>query len=449
MHYSKEIEEELEKIAKEIIKSDKIDEIGRKSREYTEEIIRASLEEIDEKIFRSLKRRVNYESKGKEARSIVTLQGEIRYKRRRYKSYKDGKSYYLLDILIGIMKYKRYSQEVMKRAIINGLELQSFQKAGEKTLEHLEIGISRSTVNRWTRECTFNEKEVKKQETEMIIITADGTYPHIKKGSIKELKVFNFYTIREEIGKNRYRIDSHIYSPRLQTNINRTWELLLEHIARIYDVSKIKRVYLAGDGAKWISKLINDELKAKSDWTVGKEKIFVIDKFHYVKSMRYITKKGKYHLSDIINYFRNGDITPFKKDKKMMELLEKNKFKENFEYIIRVSKNTVGWQDKNYFGCDMEMVMSHYICPRFKGIARKWSKNIFKYSYGLCLLKSNLLEIELEKEEELEYIEDIKFEFKDKEVYFGNFKDKSNVPVLNDWCNRGTRELFNKLIHSY
>ena len=116
----------------------------------------------------------------------------------------------MLDILIGIMKHKRYSQEVMKRAIKNGLELQSFQKAGEKTLEHLEIEISRSTVNRWTRECTFNEKEVKKQETEMIIITADGTYPHIKKGSIKELKVFNFYTIREEIGKNRYRIDSHI-----------------------------------------------------------------------------------------------------------------------------------------------------------------------------------------------------------------------------------------------
>lgn len=55
----------------------------------------------------------------------MTLQGEIRYKRRIYKSYKDGKSYYLLGILIGIMKHKRYSQEVMKRAIksatFNGL----------------------------------------------------------------------------------------------------------------------------------------------------------------------------------------------------------------------------------------------------------------------------------------------------------------------------------------
>ena len=58
-----------------------------------------------------------------------------------------------------------------------------------------------------------------------------------------------------------------------------------------------------------------------------------------------------------------------------------------------------------------------------------------------------LLEIELENEEELEYIENIKF--KDNEVYFENFKDKSNVSVLNDWCNKGTRELFNKLIHSY
>lgn len=35
--------------------------------------------------------------------------------------------------------------------------------------------------------------------------------------------------------------------------------------------------------------------------------------------------------------------------------------------------------------------------------------------------KRVLLEIELEKEAKLEYIGDIKLEFKDKEVYFGNF----------------------------
>ena len=60
-----------------------------------------------------------------------------------------------------------------------------------------------------------------------------------------------------------------------------------------------------------------------------------------------------------------------------------------------------------------------------------------------------MLEIKFEMEEENDYIDNIKLKFKDKELYFGDFKDKSNLSSVMDGKNSGMRTIFNSLIHSY
>lgn len=92
----------------------------------------------------------------------------------------------------------------------------------------------------------------------------------------------------------------------------------------------------------------------------------------------------------------------------------------------------------------MEMVMSHYICDRLKKSPKVWGKSIYKYSYGLCLLKNKKLEIKLEEENNIDYIETVKIKFKDKELYYGNYKDKSNVPLLDE----GNGGIKNWKVHS-
>ena len=85
MNYTIKYEEELIKISKELEKIDTIDKISELVKERTIILIRESLERLDERLFKDRKRKNEYESKGKDERTIVTLQGVIRYKRRRYK----------------------------------------------------------------------------------------------------------------------------------------------------------------------------------------------------------------------------------------------------------------------------------------------------------------------------------------------------------------------------
>ena len=47
----------------------------------------------------------------------------------------------------------------------------------------------------------------------------------------------------------------------------------------------------------------------------------------------------------------------------------------------------------------------------------------------------------------MDYIDNIKIRFKDKELYYGNYKDRSNIPLL-DEGNGGIRNwAINSLVH--
>lgn len=441
---------ELEKIAKELLKIEKIDEIGRKSQEISLDIIRSVLESIDEEIFKSRTRKEFYESKGKEERTIVFLQGAVTFKRRRYRDLKTGRNVYLLDVILGIIKRKRYTPEVIKLAIINALEMRSYKQAGVKTLGNIGIVIGKSSIYKWLQECTFKEKEGKKKECEVLTISADGTFPHINDtSSNKELKIFNFYSVREKIENNKYKIDSEIYSPRRQGAILRTWEQTLDYIAKVYDVSRIKKIYVCGDGAGWIKKIMDESIEFENNWIREKEIEYVIDKYHFKKELYGLPGQDKYQIEEILDYYKQGDVTPFKDDEWMLKELKKRENRVRAEYIIKNDEHTKGWYKEDYLGCNMEMVMSHYICNRFKGSPKIWGKMIYKYSYGLCLLKNKKLEITLEEEKDIDYIGNIKIRFKDKELYYGNYKDKSNLSSVMSGRDSGKKTLFTSLAHSY
>jgi len=439
---------DLEKIAKELIKIEKIDEIGRKSQEISLDIIKNVLESIDEEIFKSRTRKDFYESKGKEERTIVFLQGAVTFKRRRYHDLRYGKNVYLLDVILGLGKRKRYTPGVIKLAIENALEMRSYKQAGEKTLANIGIVIGRSSIYKWLQECIFEEKEIKKKECEVLTISADGTFPHINKTSKnKELKIFNFYSIREKTEKNKYKIDSEIYSPRRQGAILRTWEQTLDYIYKVYDVSKIKKIYVCGDGAGWIKKIMDESVEFKNNWIREIEIEYVIDKYHFKKELYGLPGQDKYQIEEILNYYKEGDVTPFKDDEWMKKELKTKENKRRAEYILKNDEYTQGWYKEDYLGCNMEMVMSHYICDRFKGSPKIWGKMIYKYSYGLCLLKNKKLNIKIEEEKDIDYIENIKIRFKDKELYYGNYKERSNMPLLNEG-NGGIRNwAINSLAH--
>lgn len=439
---------ELEKVAKELLKIEKIDEIGKKSQEISMEIIKNVLESIDEEIFKSRTRKENYESKGKEERTVVFLQGAVTFKRRRYHDLRYGKNVYLLDVILGLGKRKRYTPGVIRLAIENALEMSSYKQAGVKTLGNIGIVIGKSSIYKWLQECIFKEKEVKKKECEVLTISADGTYPHINKTSYnKEIKVFNFYSVREKIESNKYKIDSEIYSPRRQGTILRTWEQTLDYIAKVYDISKIRKVYVCGDGAGWIKKIMDESIEFENNWIREKEKEYVIDKYHFKKEVYGLPGQDKYKIEEILNYYKEGDVTPFKDDERMLKELKKRENRVRGEYIIKNDENTLGWHKEDYLGCNMEMVMSHYICNRFKGSPKRWGKMIYKYCYGLCLLKNKKLEIKLEEEKDIDYIENIKMRFKDKELYYGNYKERSNMPLLNEGTGGIKSWAINSLAH--
>ena len=108
-------------------------------REYCLKIAK-ELEEMDEEFFKSNFRKTNYKVKQFRFRSIITIFGEIRFRRRQYISkYTNQKNYYYVDDKIKLKRYQRISN-FMKKEILERVAIDSYQRVAN------DLDISKSTV---------------------------------------------------------------------------------------------------------------------------------------------------------------------------------------------------------------------------------------------------------------------------------------------------------------
>ena len=110
---------------------------------FASELIKFTLEEIDQQIQLSKERKRAWDIIRIDKRTIKTIIGTVTYKRRYYRNKNTKKYAYLLDESIGIIKYKRLGI-ILESKILEFANLLSFENAGKLTTDFNEV--SKQTV---------------------------------------------------------------------------------------------------------------------------------------------------------------------------------------------------------------------------------------------------------------------------------------------------------------
>lgn len=355
--------------------------------------IKSYIEELDYNYTNSIDRKKKYHIKDYCSRTILTIFGEITIKRHFFKSKLDGKSFCYIDRQLGLKKYE-YFDPYIRSLVIEKASQDSISKACRDINELIGNRVSlnkkysflsrQSARNIILNSITSYEEDKELDTPEEIYIIADEKWvstqrkqdgskhkknDHNKKVMVKSIVVFDGYN---KIGKRRYLTNKKVFASFDENIINES----LDYINNVYDVNKIKRIFIMGDGAKWI-KVLPQYYK----FTSKTEIYYCLDKFHFKQSLHHLAMSSKYEnylLKCILEDNKNSfDIlTNFIKENNPKR---EDTINKKYDYI------TNNWKDiqrlyKYNMSCPMESQISHNIASltssRPKGYSHKMLKII-------------------------------------------------------------------------
>ena len=407
--------------------------------EYAEQIIF----ELDE-------RKEKFESLEKDNRNIVSIFGEIQYKRRYYEDKENHNKVYLVDKLIGIEPKQRLLENVREKLIENAID-SSYEYSGEHAAYGVKISRQevKNEIENLNLEIPLYPKNECKKQVKNVYVIADEDHVHLQKGGIEEPRIVVVYDNLIQNGKRIELKNKRHFGGLYKGKVDDLWNEVAMYIENTYDMDYLEHVFVLGDGAKWI--------KIGSTWI--NKSISVLDRFHMCKAVNAIAgrnnNKDKIELYKLI---RSLDFNGFKV--KCYEILS-----EEIEINIRLKKeklmNYILNNQKgisNYYkyrdllhGCSAEGHVSHIYSDRMSSRPMGWkSKNIDNMS-KLRLLKEDNISVKtiLSKQNKVIKIEEYK-EIKEK----AERKIKKNInfkPVSLPIMTFGTheeKEYFRKILNN-
>jgi hypothetical protein len=253
-----------------------------------QEVAKALLENLDEEMMRHKGPSLSMEC-FKEHR-IITVFGDVKVKRRLYQDSK-GDYRFLLDEKMGLDKGCHVSPKVKELATFISSHF-PFQRSEEILRAILPSGISHTSIHRLVAKVTDPYLEAEEKEIEdvyetgiipesegrvvpYLFVEADGTNIALQREERKraEVKAGIAYEGWEKVSKNRYRVRGKtVYSGIMDGD--RFWEAFSLALAKKYDLSKVSRVIVGGDGAPWV--------KEGAELLGG---IYELDRFHLKRAL--------------------------------------------------------------------------------------------------------------------------------------------------------------------
>jgi len=253
-----------------------------------QEVAKALLKNIDDELMKGKDESLKVECL-KEHR-ITTVFGNVRIKRRLYRD-NNGEHRFLLDEKMGLDKGCHLSPRVKELATFISSHF-PFLRSEEILRAILPSGISHTSIHRLAGKVTDPYLEAEEKEIEEVyesgvvpeseakvvpylFIEADGTNIALQREEARraEVKAGIAYEGWQEVSKDRYRVkEKTVYSGIM--NGGRFWEGFSLALAKKYDLSKVGKVIVGGDGASWV--------KEGAELLSG---IYELDKFHLKRSL--------------------------------------------------------------------------------------------------------------------------------------------------------------------
>lgn len=392
-------------------------------------------------IFKLKDRKEKFESLEKDDRTIISIFGEINFKRRYYQDKETKERIYLLDQFLKLEKRERMLPNVKERLIDEARET-SYKRAGEKASYGTEV--SKQTVKNEINKLNFKteiaeEKENKKKVKKLYII-ADEDHVHLQKGGIEEPRLIIVYDSIIAKGK-RIELKNKKHFGRIYIKkIDDLWEEVMTYIENNYDTEYLERIYISGDGANWI--------KTGLEWII--KSVYVLDEFHMKKAVNgivgKITKSNKKEKEkqkkEIRTSLRRLNFVRFNEIcyEILSEEMEKTTRERKENLIKYILNNVEGIKNlyrnkKELHGCSAEGHISHIYSDRMSSRPMGWStKNINNMSRLRTAKEDNISTEEIlnnsNKVIELKEIQKIRNQANAKIKESVNFKPV-NVPIMN------------------
>lgn len=347
-----------------------------------------------------------YINKSNVSRTITTIVGDLTFKRTYYISKANPNfRFYFVDLIFGLHKYDHYDSIIKDIAITNVFQSSQAQAA---------------------RDISKYEKYIGAQDQENDIM----------------VKCFVTFESIKQVGKNRRAlVNRYVFS----TTGKNAWSKFMDHIAKRYDFSKIRHIYLLADGGNWIKNGLH-ELKLYAQ----NKPQFCLCEFHFKQAINHISsdKDERKNLLEIFN------TKPFEEFKKRIDELiainpnRKETISNKFNYI-KNNKSAIKRMLNLDIGSSMESHISHLIASMFasrpKGFSTKRIDNYLKlndYFFNniniFDLYRNSFNNKDVEKVDENIFSNN-----------FTNYNENGNIPILSSGKSSPTYVALKELAHDF
>lgn len=355
--------------------------------------LKNTLQECDELLRNSGKRKQNWQIVRRDPRTLLTSLGSVTYVRTLFKNKQEGKCSYLLDQLLGLTAHERLTEDALTRMLLEAAHA-PYWKAGEAAC-FLDT-LSRQTVGNHLHDLDFPPEEVaeEKRKVEVLYIDADEDHVALQyqktKGDLVEneqhqknnglyAKLIYVYEGKEPMapkGERKRLIHPHYFGGVYEgaKENERLWDEVYKYIEQTYDQRELKKIYLNGDGGGWIKA----GAKRMADVT------YVLDEFHLEKYKRRAIPRADEKQEE---RWEELERTLLEGDKRgMMRLLkevESEQEKESTKKRIRGSMEYLknNWagiqarkQGEEIEGCSAEGHISHVLSARMSSRPMGWCR---------------------------------------------------------------------------
>lgn len=367
--------------------SDFIIEIKKTLDEVGVDLVSGALEEVDKRIKGDINRKKDWIVKSKDnTKSLGTIFGEVEYKRTYYQNKKTGQYKYLSDEMLGIMAHDKLDTSLKSKLVEEAIDL-SYRKSGIKGGEGIDL--TGQTVMNTIRELGPVENNIipikkKNSEINLLFIEADEDHAALQNGKNIEPKLVYVHEGREKVSKDRYKlINKRVFSG-VYPSSEDLWLEVADYLYEAYDMDKIEKIYLSGDGAHWIKQGVG--------WIKNAE--YVLDRFHLSKYVKKATAHLPHITSSLWHYINRLEKENVKELFKIIldqteSETKKESVKDSRRYILNNWEGIKNQYNDDYIGCSAEGHISHILSDRLSSRPLGWCKDGVNQMARLRAFKAN------------------------------------------------------------
>jgi len=256
------------------------------------QVVGGLLEELDERLREEVPD--EWRNVGKEPRTVMTILGPVKIRRRVYQD-DTRERHKLLDEELGLRKYERLSTAVKAKGAYLASEVSYREAAGilswmlDETVNHSriqkivwDVGTALAEAEQQELQATFQRGE-SIDEGKIVAPTlygeSDGVHIHLQREEKRsaEVRVGIMYTGKKAIGVGRRALENKVCLTALVEDSQEWQEMVLKTAYAYYDLENTIQLITGGDGNCWVRRSF-DRLEINQ--------VFQLDRFHLYRAAR-------------------------------------------------------------------------------------------------------------------------------------------------------------------